>query len=254
MMYLAENVSKLRYIGVSDKCKIIRMNFYIKCCVVIDKHLENIKAKKKDFYRDDNIIERLYYERDKNSAHKDDEYQGADYDSLSRIAEEMKTQLQHVFDRCRSSLPDNITLDFVSHDKEMFRFVHRITDEQEDEINERKYPMAQKYSPNSSEGKTFKIFSDPEDIKKISKEKQEEYCVIFRNGICFNEGIQERQDSCIAMNVIYDTNTWCSLNREEYDRVMKLAELGLLNEFGEMQPLPKDPIILARITELLEQE
>lgn len=48
------------------------------------------------FYNNDDIIDRIYYERDKNSAHKDDQYVEKEYLSILDIQKEMETQIIHV--------------------------------------------------------------------------------------------------------------------------------------------------------------
>lgn len=47
-MYISNNAEELRYIDLRKKINEIRNEFYIKCCVVIDKYFENSKQKKKD--------------------------------------------------------------------------------------------------------------------------------------------------------------------------------------------------------------
>lgn len=83
VLYIFINAEELRYIDLRKKINEIRNEFYIKCCVVIDKYIENSKQKKKGLCNTDEIINSLYYERDKNSAHKDEKYQAQQFDSLS---------------------------------------------------------------------------------------------------------------------------------------------------------------------------
>lgn len=126
---------ELDYYG-RRKVEELRREFYINCCVVLDK--SHPKNKKK--ICEDKLIEAIYYERDKNCAHRDDDYKSPEFNQLSDMIETMKHQIQKVLVVCRDSLPSNITLDFVSHDKELFRLIYGITAEKEEEIKHKKYP------------------------------------------------------------------------------------------------------------------
>ena len=45
------------------------------------------------------------------------------------------------------------------------------------------------------------------------------------------EGVQNRQDGCIRINVMYNQNIWVTTNYEAVARVQKMKDLGLLNEY-----------------------
>ena len=65
----------------------------------------------------------------------------------------------------------NITLDFVSHDKELFRLIYGIAAEKEEEIKHRKYPEYGK-TPQSRDFITKKIFQEAEDIRTIKNKNE----------------------------------------------------------------------------------
>lgn len=132
------------------------------------------------------------------------------------MIETMKHQIQKVLVVCKDSLPNNITLDFVSHDKELFRLIYGITAEKEEEIKHRKYPEYGK-TPQSGDFITKKIFQEAEDIRTIKNKN--EYAVIIENGINFYEALQNRQDACIKINVLYNLETWCSFNQESFSKI-----------------------------------
>ena len=124
VLFIAAYGDELRYIDLRKKTSELRSEFSIKCCVVLDKHLERVKIKKRDLCNQDELVQSLYYERDKNSAHKDESYLSPEFESLNEIAEQMKEQLIHIRSVCSDSLPDVVTLDFVPHDRELFRMLH----------------------------------------------------------------------------------------------------------------------------------
>lgn len=217
MWYVAENARQLKYLNLRKKTNDIRREFYINCCVVIDELVSSKKVNKKDLCGKDDIIERVYYERDKNYAHKDDKYQEHDYLSLIDIKNEMEDQVIRVREVAEECLPDSLTLDFVCYDRELFRFVMHVTADFEDEIMKKKYPL--RNLCQDSEGDiTCKILNDTEELRKIEAEYRLEYGVIISNGLCFYEGLQERQDACVRINALFGENVWCSVNKEEMEK------------------------------------
>ena len=132
----------------------------------------------------------------------------------------------------------------------MFRFVHHVTADVEDEIMKKKYPLRDMFQP-TDEGITLKVLNDTEELRKIEAEHKLEYGVVMTNGLCFNEGIQERQDACVRINALFNENMWCSVNIKEMKKLEELTKLGVFDEFGIIQEPPKDPILLARINKIL---
>ena len=251
MWYIVENAEQLKYLNLRKKTNDIRREFYIDCCVVIDELISSKKLNKKELCVQDGIIERVYYERDKNSAHKDERYRGHDYSSLFDIKKEMENQVKHIREVAAECLPDNLTLDFVCHDREMFRFVHHVTADIEEEILKNKYPL-RNMSQGVESGPVLKILNDTEDLRKIEDDHKSEYGVIMTDGLCFNEGVQERQDACVRINALYGENMWCSVNEKIMKNLQDLTELGAFDEFGIIQEPPKDPILNARIQRILD--
>lgn len=121
IMYIEKNLVALKNIGVREKVDSKRREFYINCCIILDKVFPK---KKKELCSTDTIVQRLYYERDKNFAHKDLDYKPVEYVSLSEMVKDLQNQIVHLKELCKGVLPDAITLDFVPHDKELFRFVN----------------------------------------------------------------------------------------------------------------------------------
>ena len=58
--------------------------------------------------------------------------------------------------------------------------------------------------------KNLKVFEDTEDIKLIRNAN--EYGVVIKNGINLFEGLQNRQDACIKINVLFNQEIWCNIN------------------------------------------
>lgn len=77
---------------------------------------------------------------------------------------------------------------------------------------------------------TRKIFYDTEELKE-NREK-DKYAVIMKDGINIYEGIQERQDACIKVNVLNNTNIWVQFNSKSKKKMEKLIKTGLVNKYG----------------------
>ena len=81
---IGEDVSM---IDIQELVNEIRRKFYVDACVVLDK----CYPKKKKEICKDNVIESVYYERDKNYAHKDTDYKRKQYGSILEMAGENET-------------------------------------------------------------------------------------------------------------------------------------------------------------------
>ena len=243
ILFIDENRDKICNLNLRRKVEDLRREFYINCCVVLDKSHPKNKRK----ICEDKLIESVYYERDKNGAHRDDDYKAPEFNQLSDMIETMKRQIQQVRVICKDSLPNNVTLDFVPHDKELFRLIYGITAEKEEKIKHTKYPQ---YGKASQLGDFIpkKVFQEAEDIRTI--ENKNESAVVFEDGINFYESLQNRQDACIKINVLYDLETWCSINQESFVVIQRLKKAGALNEF-DIPVMPKDDAQLEEFVRLL---
>lgn len=249
IMYIDENLVALKNIGVREKVDSKRRELYINCCVILDKVFPK---KKKELCSMDAIVQRFYYERDKNFAHKDSDYKPVEYASLSEMTEELQKQLLHLRELCKKDLPDVITLDFVPHDRELFRFVNGLTAEQEAEVEDKKYPLRKKFA-GEQDGKSFQIFQDTEEIRHIDKADIKNYATLIENGINNYEGLQNRQDSCIRTNVLFGTDMWCTINKEAIEELEELRKIGLIDKYNvpNFEAL-SDPIIQDRFAKIIE--
>ncbi len=257
-LYISNNVLELSNLDLRERTDKLRQIFYINLVNVLDE-LFNTTAKRKNIKQNDKIIDRIYYERNKKSAHKDDDYKSRIYNTLEEEIQDKKNELLHVKEICAEVLPDIITIDFVPHDKELFRLVNRINATLETDANKIKYPNSTFHSYQlSEEGKhVFKEFNTEEqdrrnakmfgydydkvveryplqsidDIRIMSDEEKQRYAVIIENGINSYEGLQNRQDSCIKTNALFGLNMWCQANTNVFEQIEELKRLGFLDIF-----------------------
>lgn len=257
-LYISNNILELSNLDLREKTDKLRQIFYINLVNVLDE-LFNTTSKRKNVRQNDKIIDKIYYERNKKSAHKDDDYKPRIYNTLEDEIQDKKNELLHVREICAEVLPDNITIDFVPHDKELFRLANRINATLETDANKIKYPNSTFHSYQlSKEGKhVFKEFDTEEqdrrnakmfgydydrvveryplqsidDIKIMSDKEKQRYAVIMENGINSYEGLQNRQDSCIKINVLFDLNMWCEANINIFKQIEELKKIGFLDVF-----------------------
>ena len=236
ILFIAENVKELRNLSLRDIVEDRQRKFYINVKIVYDKCLT--KSQQKSLKEYDDIFRQTCMERNKNYAHKDDSYIRPDHESLTEIADILKERLIHCFSLCKNALPDVITLDFIEYDRDLYRFLNKIDPEKEEELLKAQYP-GYGIKPSKEEIKSGilrKVFYDTEDIKKT--DNPDKYAVIMNAGLTIREGIQERQDSIIRLNVLSGQNIWVHPNMDAINEMKKmLKEINALNFLNNFRPL-----------------
>ena len=169
-LYISNNILELSNLDLREKTDKLRQIFYINLVNVLDE-LFNTTTRRKNVRQSDKIINRIYYERNKKSAHNDDDYKPWIYNTLEEEIQDKKNELLHIKEVCAVVLPDIITIDFVPHDKELFRLVNRLNATLETDANRIKYPNSTFHSYQlSEEGKhVFKEFDTEEQDQKNAK-------------------------------------------------------------------------------------
>lgn len=207
IIFISENVRKISNLNLRNILDSRLRDFYIKIRVVYDKSIK--KQVQKELCKTDNILERTLHESDKNYAHKDDDYIPTELEFKELILI-LKERLEHCKELCKNNIPSIITIDYVPYDRDLYRFMNCITPDKEIELQEKLFPNFTKTFKKAA-GEKYKTFNDIEDIKMINNPN--EYGVIVNCGLNFYEGLQNRQDSCIKMNVLYGTNFWVTLKK-----------------------------------------
>ena len=232
IMYIEQNLYELSYINIKDKIRSLQTQFYLNLCYILDDVYGN--GQKKEIC-ENKVINSIYIERDKDKAHKDNNYKKNTYNNIEEMINVMINQILEVRKVCQKSIPSILTLDFVPHDKELFRLVHGLNKSEEEKIKQKKYTKT-----SIKENKTKKIFDDTEDIKNINSKEIKDYAVSMNDGINLYEGIQERQDACVQLNVLFNGNVWVRFNEKNRTIIKQLMESGLIDEYG--MPISKEKI------------
>ena len=214
LLYIKDNQKLLGNLDLRAKIANTCQQFYINCCIVLDKSFP--KAKKR--LCENEIIASIYYERDKNSAHKDENYRSQKFKTPDELIAILKNQLETVRNTCAEYLPENITLDYVPHDKELFRLVYRVNAQMEVDVNTVKYPLGVFHSYQlSEEGQHyFREFDTSEEDKRIAKEFGYDY------------------DEVIKRQVLQSVDDIPQMSDEEKQRQAIIVENGL-NSYEGLQ-------------------
>lgn len=241
--------------NVRELCYDRRNRYYINICAVLDKTICKNRNRKRQLQQNDSIVIRLFTERDKHYAHKDKDYiPFAPYASLEAEAMALQKELQHIRELCKEYLPDAVTLDFVCYDGELFRRIEKINPKDEEKIKQQKYPL---YNIPMVGTPLFsaKILYDIDDLKAMSDEERKEYCVTVDDGLTFEEGLQNRQDMCIKVNVLYNENMWASPNEKAWNDSLQARKDGFFDKFGIIQPKAIwDAVVSGRLPKPTEKE
>lgn len=239
LMFIKDNIDELSNIDIYNEIKKNQTDFYLNLCFVLD-NVYNNKTKKNDICKSNHIINSIYYERDKDKAHKDENYKKTNYSTIDEIINIMTEQVVETQKICSTKLPEVLTLDFVPHDKNLFRLINGLTKNKENEINNMKYEKI-----NCFKNIDKQILNDIDDLKNIPEEERKNYAVVIKDGINLYEGIQERQDSLIKLNALYGGNLWCEFNKKARRIVKELLENNLIDKF--MRPLDATQITKEKI-------
>lgn len=219
ILFIANNIQNLSNLNIRDIVQSKLRDFFIGLRTIYEKTFTKKELSK--LVKADEIIEQTKYHADKKYAHKDEEYKPLKFDNICELSEIMKKYIIHCRKVCNEKLPENLTLDFLSFDKVLFRTVYSITLDKEEQIKKLLHVNYGKV-PTDSSAKTYKAFHDIDDLNQI--EDKHEYAVLIEDGIIPSEGLQNRQDAVIRINVLFNENIWVSVSDKttisEDDKIM----------------------------------
>lgn len=258
MYFIEDHFDELKYVNKRELINNNLREFYIDCVIILDKVLS--KGEKRDFKKNNKTIQRIYYERDKNYAHKDLDYEKVTYDSLNKMNLDLIKKIETVHEVCKDKLPESLTLDFLSFDPLLFRLVNGINREKEFAILEKKYPnkIPESNQNVSNDNVDYTVFEDTEDFKNIKKEDISNFVTVLSDGLTFEEGVQIRQDVLIRTNLLHDADIWPTINKKIFGSVEKLMNLGIVDEYlifheEKMDAIMSDPILTNRLVSVYNE-
>lgn len=227
IMYIDANYAELCRLGINDIIENKRKDFFIYLCDVLDKSFDN----KQELCEKDDIVNSLYYDRDKNAAHIDLNYQAKEFSLLNDMVDEMKKQIIHVRTICNHKLPENLTLDFVPYDKGLYRFVNRISAEEENAALKEKYNFRELVH-GTGNYMSFDELDDTDVVYLMDQYIGDEMTLLIEDGLIPYETIQILQDKIIDENIKKNKNEWSSVNYNKVKIWEMLKNHGFINEYG----------------------
>lgn len=234
LLFIKENLEKIPMTIRMDYVNRMKDHFYINCCVVVDEYLKqkNIKSKEKTLWKDSYIkIQQVYYERDKNSAHIDSDYQMKNFNSFGQLINEMKSQLKEIHQICKDILPLRFEINYFPHDKVLFRLINKVDQKKEEEINKSKYVDHKEGFAIGELSKPRNVVYDIKELRGLSEEKKKELAVLVEAGLNFFEAQQNLQDFYILINAIHDLNYWTFEVENRVNAYLELRKSGILDAF-----------------------
>ena len=227
LYYISDNLIKLKNLNLRHIVKERESEFYLNLSFVLDDCFKN----KRELCQKNPCAKTVYYKRDKNIAHKDEDYKGNKINKIFLLGKELETLLRDVFNICRQFLPLELTLDFLHYDKDLFRFVNHITPELEEKIKGEKYPRYNEKPLEDSKLEMRNIIYDVDELKELDDKTIDKSAVLVEAGLNMYEIIQNEQDSMILINCLYNQKIWPSLNKKWFMRMEKLKKQGIIDEF-----------------------
>lgn len=233
--YIARHIFELsKYMHMRDYVEMLRSRFYISCGNILDVFCDVTKQRKRDVRSQYDLVNEIYYERDKHSAHSDMDWRDREFKMLIDLFSCMRAQLKCVRYVTASVLPDCVTLDFIPFDALCFSYVNGISSYNIGLINARKYPFSKfiysVYSPSVGKrysGVKYNIVHCVYDALHACDD--DSMAVFSMNGICFEHGIQSRQDAAVVYNVVNDSDVWVRFDSGVYDKIVGLRNAGVID-------------------------
>lgn len=231
ILYCSLHGNEARFIDLKSKIELRKADFYINCCVVLDNAFD--RREKNNLCSKYPQINDIYYQRDKKSAHKDYNYKETSFNTLEELVSTLEDEIQAVRNVCKDSLPEQITLDFVPHDRETFRMINGISSaETEERILKQKHPFYQQSIDNNKVvAKNVPVLQDISQLRTMPEEEKKKYCTTVDVGINSYEDLQNRQDWMIKTNCLMGTNMWVTPNPDSFKKMEIFQKLGIYDQF-----------------------
>ena len=236
LSYLEKHNEICRFINAKDFIDGKLHRFFINLCALVDKHCEYAISSKRSAYK--KMIKTMcpafnwmFYERDKNAAHKDSNYNVTLNMNVSmpKLIRKMKHAIRTVECICSDVISDKIEYEYYAYDSLLFRYVNGITPSLEKSFNDIIYIKPQ------LEPKDAIFFYNISDARQVRYLEQDiNYCAICTNGLmgCPYDMLEHRQDFCFIVNAWLNHDLWVTLNNSDAKKMLQkfFRVLNLLRE------------------------
>lgn len=161
----------------------------------------------------------IFYERDKNAAHKDSDYIINSNISMSELIIKMKNAISTTKVVCSNVISNKIEYEYYAYDSLLFRYVNGITPDLEKAFNDSIYIKQQHDEKNPN---VFKTITDARQVRNLKS--NDDYCVVCTNGLMGQpyDMLEHRQDMCFKLNAWQDCDTWVTMKNDEIEEMLQL--------------------------------
>lgn len=223
LSYLQEHNELCQFINAQDFIDGKLHRFYINLCALVDIHCDISKSNserpkyKKMLRTMCPAFNWIFYERDKNAAHKDSDYKINLDISLFDVITKMKNAISTTISICGDVFSDKIEYNYYSYDSLLFRYVNGITPKLEKAFNDCIY-----VKPNfdTKDGILMTNISDVRQVRTLNDAN--DYCVVCTNGLMCQpyDMLEHRQDMCIRLNAWQNCDSWVTLNNKDAEEML----------------------------------
>lgn len=234
LSYLEEHSEICKFINSKDFIDGKLHRFYINLCALVDIHCDcsasNSKraSYKKMLKTKYPIFNWIFYERDKNAAHKDSDYIINLDMSMSELILKMKDAISTIKSVCANVISDKIKYEYYAYDSLLFRYVNGITPELEKAFNNSIYAK-HKYDDKNSV--IFKTISDARQVRNLKSD--DDYCVVGTNGLMGQpyDMLEHRQDMFFKLNAWrQNCDVWVTMKYDKAEEMLRTF-FKLFNSF-----------------------
>lgn len=225
LTYLEEHNEICQLIDAKDFIDGKLHRFYINLCALVDIHCDcTVSNSKRPAYKKMlktmcPSFDWIFYERDKNAAHKDSNYVYKTNISLSDVIAKMKKAIKTIQSVCSNVISDKVEYKYYAYDSLLFRYVNGITPEIEKAFNDSLYIKQQ---INEKESTIFTNISDAKQVRNL--DPNEHYGIICTNGLMGQpyDMLEHRQDFCIRLNALCGCDSWVTINDNNIDEMLNI--------------------------------
>lgn len=228
LLYLWENNFVCEFIDANDFVNGKLHRFYINLCALVDIHcaISKSKSERGKYKKTLKIMcpsfNWIFYERDKDAAHKDSDYIVNQNDTPDEMAAKMEQAIADVQNICGNVISPIVNVRYYAYDPLLFRYIHGITPDIEKRFDEIIYHH-KSYSVNDS---SLRVLSDTRQARTLANITN--YCIVGKNGLMGQpyDMLQCRQNLCLLLNAIYETNMWVDFKdgADEKDESLNLIK------------------------------
>lgn len=225
LSYLEEHNEVCQFINAKDFINGKLHRFYINLCALVDIHCEcSVSDSKRSAYK--KMLKTMcpsydwiFYERDKNAAHKDSNYLVNLDISLSELIMHMKNAIRITNIICSNVISDKIEYEYYSYDSLLFRYVNGITPDLEKAFNDSIYTKPQVNEKNCT---IFKTILDTKQVRSLKSDAN--YCIIGTNGLMGQpyDMLEHRQDMCFRLNAWSGSDAWVTLQNKDATEMLDI--------------------------------